>query len=154
MTSHEDGGKWVLLVEDDPDHALLTRRSIEALDERFRVVECAAVEEALAHLSAHVGEPPVATLVDIHLCGESGLDLVSKIRHRADGGRIRIAMLTSVCDETARSEALARSADAFVSKPLTTARARALLQDDVMRWEFADLPSDLSAYRELRRLCS
>lgn len=141
---------WVLLVEDDPDHALLSRRSIEDLGLGIQVIHRSTIGEALKCLDANTDRVPIAAFVDINLCGESGLDLVSLIRCREGGCATRIVMLTCVFDDTARGDALARSADAFVCKPLATARARTLLQENCYRWEIADLPSDLSAYRALR----
>jgi FixJ family two-component response regulator len=58
---------------------------------------------------------PVCLVVDVHLPGLSGLDLLKKLK--AEGQRIPAAVITAYADEQVRAQALEAGAIAFLAKP-------------------------------------
>ena len=104
----------VLVVDDDAAIRMLCRVNLEL--DGYAVVEAASADEARAALSAG---PPDAVLLDVHIGGVSGLELIEAIRAAApDAG---IALLTG----SAEHEALAGAgADAIIAKPFTIEELR------------------------------
>ena len=58
---------------------------------------------------------PACLVVDVHLPGLSGLDLLKKLT--AEGQRIPAAVITAYADEQIRAQALEAGAIAFLAKP-------------------------------------
>jgi DNA-binding response OmpR family regulator len=71
------GVTTVLVVEDDSAMRLLCRVNLEL--ERYRVLEAATLAEARALLAS---EQIDFVLLDVHVAGESGYDLIGPIRER------------------------------------------------------------------------
>ncbi len=103
-------GKSVLLVEDDPDLLLLTRRELEAAG--FQIWPAASAEEAL-DLVARRG-PPHLALIDIVLPGLDGLSLARRLRQE---NGIPVIMLTSVDEEETVAQAIQEFAEDYIRKP-------------------------------------
>jgi DNA-binding response OmpR family regulator len=114
----EQGGKGILVVEDDPALRLLCRVHLEL--EHYRVREAATVEEARA---AVADEPPALVFLDVHL-GMSPCDaLLDELR----GSGIPVVLVSGVADA---GEYEGR-ADGMIAKPFEaetlTAAAKALV---------------------------
>lgn len=143
--------KWMLIVDDDPDHAFLATRTIASHDPAIEVALCATGAEAIETLRAAAGAPPQAIFVDIRLGSESGLDLIGRLRASPGCAHAPIAVLTACATDESRTEALLRDASAYVCKPLTPERLSALLCGTGFHWEMKDLPTNLARYHSLRR---
>jgi DNA-binding response OmpR family regulator len=97
----------VLVVDDEPSLRLLCRVNLEL--EGFRVLEAATLDEARSVLEA---EPPEVVLLDVHISGEDGRDLLEELR--AAESPVKVVMLTGSVDVTlSRFDA----ADRVVVKP-------------------------------------
>jgi DNA-binding response OmpR family regulator len=97
----------VLVVDDEPSLRLLCRVNLEL--EGFRVLEAGTLAEARALLER---EPPEVVLLDVHIAGEDGRDLLEELR--ASESPVKVVMLTGSVDVTlGRFDA----ADQVVVKP-------------------------------------
>jgi len=104
-------GRSALVVDDDPDIALL----IEALldDLGFHVV---VVDNATAAIEAATRQAPDVLLIDVQLPGLSGNAAVFQLRSRGYAGRIVTLSATSTAE--ARDASLRAGADYYLTKPL------------------------------------
>jgi len=104
----------VLVVDDEPAIRLLCRINLEL--DGHRVSEAATLAEAEAALH---GAQFDVVLVDVHLGGADGRDLVAHVRAVAPG--TAIAFLTGSADRTSMENA---GADAVIGKPFTIEELR------------------------------
>jgi DNA-binding response OmpR family regulator len=97
----------VLVVDDEPSLRLLCRVNLEL--EGFRVLEAGTLGDARTLLEQ---EPPDVVLLDVHIGGEDGRDLLEELR--AADSPTKVVMLTGSVDVT-----LGRfgAADEVVVKP-------------------------------------
>ncbi|HEV8686873.1 MAG TPA: response regulator [Gaiellaceae bacterium] len=101
------GVPTVLVVDDEPSLRLLCRVNLEL--DGFRVLEAGTVSAARSLL---LSEPIDVLILDVHIAGEDGRDLLDELR--ATSSPVRIAMLTGSADlRSARFEA----ADRVLAKP-------------------------------------
>jgi CheY-like chemotaxis protein len=144
-------GKWMLVVDDDPDHAFLATRVIAQHDPMIAVEICETGAEAVRVLEMSPDACPLAIFVDIGLHNENGLMLIDRIRKLEGCSRVPIAVLTASANDETRIEALLLEASAYICKPLTAARLQAMLQGQGFHWDMRDLPADLARYHRRRR---
>ncbi|NUP51193.1 MAG: response regulator transcription factor [Catenulispora sp.] len=115
----------LLLVDDDPAVLRGLRR---ALGLSGFAVETAADGEAAMALLERGGVD--AVVLDVSLPGMSGVEVVARLRRRADD--VPVLMLSALDDVADRIAGLAAGADDYVVKPFSTAelelRLRALLR--------------------------
>lgn len=109
MTTHR-----VLIVEDDPDGQALVSHVVEHLNFPFDVVDNA--EQATEKLFVSDSEYG-AVIIDLHLPGQDGFDLLASIREYATGSLICIAVTAYHTSQT-RLNALDAGFNAYFSKPL------------------------------------
>ena len=115
----------ILIVEDEPAHAELTRRAIRKSGNANRIFIVSDGEEAFDYLY-HRGKYedyakyplPGLILLDIKLPGISGIEVLKKIKEDALLKRIPVIMLTT----SERDEDIARSynhyANSYLTKPV------------------------------------
>jgi DNA-binding response OmpR family regulator len=96
----------VLVVEDDPALRLLCTVNLEL--EGHRVLEAPTIGVAREHLEA---EPIDVVLLDVHVGGETGYDLIEPIRDR---GATPIVLMSGTAEVT---QADRERVDAVISKP-------------------------------------
>lgn len=99
----------VLVVEDDVSLRLLCRVNLEL--EGYRVLEAATLREARDALA---GEPVDVVLLDVHVAGQSGLDLLYELDAEED--RPGLALFTG---ESRIDAAVRDRVDAVIAKPFT-----------------------------------
>lgn len=102
----------VLIVDDDPIVRQVIRRSL--LREGFDVLEVADADAAMATLA----QGPIDVVVlDLHLPGTSGLELLPTLReHHPD---VHVLMLTGAATEADRVRGLVSGADDYMVKPFS-----------------------------------
>ncbi len=102
----------VLHVEDNPDHALLIRRSLEREDPELEIVSVATAEEALKNLD----EDGFQVVLSDYLLGAgmNGLDLLRAVRERDP--ELPFILLTGQGNEDVASTALREGADDYIVK--------------------------------------
>lgn len=116
-------GLRVLVVEDDAVNRLVAQEILRAAG--HHVTTAADGLEGLRQ--ATVAEPPFdAVLLDLHMPGLDGTDVLRRVRALSDPQRARVPILLLSADVTpsARARGLAAGADDFLTKPV---EAEALL---------------------------
>jgi two-component system OmpR family response regulator len=96
----------VLVVEDDPALRLLCTVNLEL--DGHRVLQAPTLREAREHLAR---EPVDVVLLDVHVSGEMGYDLIEPIRSR---GGMPIVLMSGTAELTAADR---ERVDAVLSKP-------------------------------------
>jgi DNA-binding NtrC family response regulator len=106
MAEGRGGTATVLVVEDDPALRLLCTVNLEL--EGHRVLEAPTVGAARAQLEA---EDIDVVFLDVHICGESGYDLIDPIRTHCDAP---VVLMSGTAEVTATDR---ERVDAVLSKP-------------------------------------
>lgn len=101
----------VLLIEDDPDQALIVAGFLSRLG--FVVTSCADAEQAITRLEE---ERPEIVLSDINLPAMSGIELLSTIRPRYPD--VAMVMMTAFSSIDQAVSCIRLGADDYVTKPL------------------------------------
>jgi DNA-binding NarL/FixJ family response regulator len=113
-----------LVVEDDPDQALLTIRAFERAKVPAPLPILKSAEEAIQYLSGG-GEfadrdrypLPTIVLLDLGLQRKSGFEVLEWIRSRPEFGRLKVAVLSASTLSEHINRAYESKADAFFTKP-------------------------------------
>jgi carbon storage regulator CsrA len=111
------GMKIVLVIEDDPLHARLIRKSLcSSQGTMVTVAETAKLAlDALAGASNDLVHPDLI-LLDMHLPDSTGLDVLRSIRRDERLRRIPVVMLSCCQEDTVVDECMESGANAFVVK--------------------------------------
>ncbi len=112
--------KTILLIEDNADDEQLVRRALQKNNVMNEVVVACDGEEALALLQPSDGKAPInpdLILLDLHLPGISGLQVLQKIRQDERTKLTPVVIVTSN-ESSGQAEALYQNgANSFVLKP-------------------------------------
>ena len=114
----------IMVVDDDPQANHLLKLLLEL--DGFDVALCPRGEKTLATLQS---EKPDVLLMDVHIAGTDGLDILRQIRLKPDVGNVPVVMYSGMNLEY---ECMAAGANAFVLKPyqqeeLTAALKKAMV---------------------------
>jgi len=130
-----------LLVEDEPDQALLMVRAFHKADVFAPLPLMKSGEETIRYLS---GEPPFQNrvrfplpslvILDVNLPGISGLDVLEWIKSQTSLRGLRVVMLSSSSDPANVNRAYAAGADAFLTKPTSFGALVALVEGLQEHW--------------------
>ena len=115
--------KVILLVEDDPNDVLLTRRALAANQIANRVELARDGAEALVRLFGTgdwSDEPlrPVLILLDLKLPKMDGLEVLRQLRSDARTRRLPVVVLTSSREERDLERSYDLGANSYVVKPV------------------------------------
>ncbi len=104
----------VLLVEDNPDHAALAKKSIESSkDRKYSVIHCSSVEDAIEVLKK--GDKQINMILsDYHLPGKSGLEFLAWLT--SENIQIPFVMMTGAGDEKTAVRAMQGGAYDYIVK--------------------------------------
>jgi two-component system response regulator len=111
----------VLLVEDNPDHALFALKALRAEDPATQVVWAKDGEEALAFLDRghKAAEPtPELILLDIHLPKMNGHQVLRRVKGDEKLRSIPVIMLTTSDSAADLEESYSAGANSYVAKPV------------------------------------
>jgi DNA-binding NtrC family response regulator len=135
------GGPPTILIVDDekPVQELLTNiLSIE----RFKVLTAGNAVEALEILSAN---PVAAVITDVHMPGQSGLDLL--IACKAKYERMPVILITGYSDKYSEDWAVSHGADGYLRKPFKNRELVETVQKALSRYTDRRLPAKPTADR-------
>jgi CheY-like chemotaxis protein len=131
----------LLLVEDNPDHAELVLRCLEAQPIRHRVVHLTDGETTIAYLThrppfeeAGSAPTPHLVLLDLRLPNVDGLDVLRAVKTAPDLRKIPVVVLTSSAAEPDVTGAYAAHVNSYLVKPLDSDRLERMLQDVGRYW--------------------
>ncbi|PLS03423.1 response regulator [Neobacillus cucumis] len=111
-----------VIVEDDPMVAEINRRYLEQIDGIELVAIAGSVEEALPILKENQVD---LILLDIHMPGDNGWSLLSKIRGL--GTEIDVIIITASCDKESIKKGLRFGAVDYLIKPFEFERFQSAL---------------------------
>jgi CheY-like chemotaxis protein len=107
----------ILLAEDDPTMVSLLKTLLKM--EGFDVVALDASSDVAAEVEK---ENPHALFMDVHLGGQSGMQILEKIRSNEKNAGIKIVMTSGL---NMKDECISRGANLFLLKPF--------MPDDLLR---------------------
>ena len=133
--------RGILVVEDNPDHALLVRLAAERVDPSLDVRLCADGREAVDLLS---GAPPYENralhplpdlvLLDLIMPKLDGFAFLDWVRKQPAFKRLPVVVLTSSISPVDEARALHLGASAFYSKPADLGELGEQVRNIVKRW--------------------
>lgn len=116
---------FVLLIEDNPDHAELIIRSVNQVNTSAEIKHIADGEEALMFLKYESVNPdnktnnlPDIILLDLRLPKVDGLDLLKEIKSSEKLRKIPVVVLTSSDAEKDKLRAYNNYVNSYLVKPL------------------------------------
>jgi CheY-like chemotaxis protein len=144
MTSSEknpEGPFVILLVEDNPAHAELVKRSLEGHPVANRIIHITDGETALNYLFRRekFADPaasprPHVVLLDLRLPRVDGLEVLREIRTSAELEKMPVVVLTTSEAEMDAAKAYEYHANSFLVKPLDFDKFLALMGDLGFYW--------------------
>jgi CheY-like chemotaxis protein len=139
----------LLLVEDNPDHAELVLRCLEAQPIRHRVLHLTDGEETIAYLTRRPpfeeeasAPTPHLVLLDLRLPKVDGLDVLRAVKTSPDLRKIPVVVLTSSAAESDVARAYAAHVNSYLVKPLDADRLERMLHDVGRYWLGWNRPPD------------
>ena len=136
----------ILLVEDNPDHALLTVEGLNSNGVLNNVIVVRDGEEALDYLRGtgpyQSENRPGLILLDINLPKVNGLQVLEQIKGDEGLKAIPVVMLTTSEDEREVQEAYALGANSYVVKPVTFRDFVERVRRLEMYWVLVNRPPD------------
>jgi two-component system response regulator len=131
----------ILLVEDNPDDELLTRRALEQNNLCNELVVVHDGEQALDYLfgtgsceGRDTSVMPQVILLDLGLPKVDGLEVLERVRADERTKRLPVVVLTSSAEEQDRVESYVRGANSFVRKPVDFVEFAVAVQSLGMYW--------------------
>jgi CheY-like chemotaxis protein len=106
----------LLLVEDNPDDAALTKMALRETPTRLEIA--ANAQEALDYLFNNVNVAPAVVLLDLRLPDADGLEVLQRIRANDRTSLIPVVILTSSMAPDDLDRAYRAGASSFVRKPI------------------------------------
>lgn len=136
-----EGPFLILLVEDNPAHAELVKRSLEGHEVANRIVHISDGETALNYLfrRGEFADPeksprPHVVLLDLRLPRIDGLEILKEIRTSAELERLPVVVLTTSEAERDAAKAYEYHANSFLVKPLDFDKFFHLMDDLGFYW--------------------
>lgn len=133
--------RTVLVVEDNPDHALLVRLAAERVDPRLDVRVASDGLEALAYIEGkgeygdrRLHPPPRLVILDLVMPRLDGFGVLEWIRSRAGMKDLPVVVLTSSISPRDEARARQLGASAFYTKPADLESLGGQVRDIVTRW--------------------
>ena len=122
-----------LLVEDDPDHATLVRRTLRRDRPDDRLIHTPDGEEAMRLLRRQgehaAAQTPDVVLLDLNLPRRPGFEILDEIKGDPELVGIPVVVMTSSNDAADRQRAYSRHANSYLVKPGDFERFRRMVQD-------------------------
>ncbi|NYF80500.1 response regulator [Granulicella arctica] len=113
-----DGSRLILLVEDDPDHELLTIRALQKSNIVNDVRVAHDGEEALGMLFGPERIQPQVILLDLKLPKVDGLEVLRRIRESDQTRMLPVVILTSSDEERDLVRSYQIGVNSYIRKPV------------------------------------
>ena len=109
---------YILLVEDDPDHADLAVRALEKSGAVDRVVVARDGEQALEHLFGK-HEAPAVVFLDLKLPRMSGFEVLRRIRDNEATRFLPVVVLSSSDEDADLARSYELGVNSYILKPVS-----------------------------------
>lgn len=113
-----DPSKLILLVEDDPDHELLTIRALKRSNIQHDIAIARDGAEAIDLLFGENAVKPVVILLDLKLPKVDGLDVLRRIREDDATRMLPVVILTSSDEERDLVRGYQLGVNSYIRKPV------------------------------------
>jgi CheY-like chemotaxis protein len=113
-----DTSKLILLVEDDPDHEVLTIRALKKSNMLNEVIVARDGEEAIDILCGSNPIKPQVILLDLKLPKLDGLEVLKRIRECDSTRMLPVVVLTSSDEERDVARSYALGVNSYIRKPV------------------------------------
>ena len=113
-----EGDKLILLVEDDPDHELLTIRALNKSNIANSVTVARDGEEAINILFGENPLRPQVILLDLKLPKIDGLEVLRRIRESKSTCTLPVVVLTSSDEERDLVRSYQLGVNSYIRKPV------------------------------------
>ncbi len=113
-----DVGRLILLVEDDPDHELLTIRALKKSDIANHIKVAHDGEEAIDLLFGPTPIRPQVILLDLKLPKIDGLEVLRRIRGSDSTRMLPVVVLTSSDEERDVVRSYQIGVNSYIRKPV------------------------------------
>jgi DNA-binding response OmpR family regulator len=113
-----EAAKRILLVEDDPDHELLTIRALKRSNIANDVTVARDGEEAISLLFSEDAMLPQVVLLDLKLPKVDGLEVLRRIRESALTRMLPVVVLTSSDEERDLVRSYQLGVNSYIRKPV------------------------------------
>jgi DNA-binding response OmpR family regulator len=110
--------RLILLVEDDPDHEMLTIRALKKSNIANEVKVARDGEEALAMLFGEGAVRPQLVLLDLKLPKVEGLEVLRRIREDDNTRMLPVVVLTSSDEERDVVRSYKLGVNSYIRKPV------------------------------------
>ena len=114
----EPAKKTILLVEDDPDHELLTIRALKKSNIVNEVTIARDGEEAINYLFGENPIRPQVILLDLKLPKVEGLEVLRRIRESDQTKMLPVVVLTSSDEERDVVRSYSLGVNSYIRKPV------------------------------------
>jgi DNA-binding response OmpR family regulator len=111
-------GKLILLVEDDPDHELLTIRALKKSNIANDIRVARDGEEAINLLLGEEGLRPQLILLDLKLPKVEGLEVLRRLRENESTRMLPVVVLTSSDEERDLVRSYQIGVNSYIRKPV------------------------------------
>jgi DNA-binding response OmpR family regulator len=118
MSEMTDSSKLILLVEDDPDHELLTIRALKKSNIANDVRVARDGEEAINLLLGDDPIRPQVILLDLKLPKIEGLEVLRRIRESESTRMLPVVVLTSSDEERDVVRSYQLGVNSYIRKPV------------------------------------
>jgi CheY-like chemotaxis protein len=116
--------KRILIVDDSRTTIEVVKVHLMNQSYRFQTASDATIALATALL-----DPPHLIISDMVMPGMTGIELCKQIRAERQLWRIPFVVVTAAKDEVLKRDAFAAGVDAFVRKPIDSARLQSLVTE-------------------------
>jgi two-component system, response regulator len=134
-------GKYVLLVEDNPDEVVLTERAFQRCQISYKLVIVNDGREALNFLFSpgkysgwDSDGKPTLILLDLNLPLVSGLQVLKAIRSTEKTSKVPVLVLTSSSEDKDQAECYRLGANEYIRKPTGFSQFVGVIQQMKSRW--------------------
>lgn len=131
----------ILLVEDDPAHAVLVQRHIEPIQAANRIIHVEDGQAALDYLNRENGyadeaanPQPHLILLDLRLPKVDGLEVLERVKRNAALKHIPVVVLTTSDAESDIAKSYIRGASSYLVKPVNFEKFATLMKSFGFYW--------------------
>ncbi|MFL6715270.1 MAG: response regulator [Burkholderiaceae bacterium] len=125
ISPHPAGAPVILLVEDNPDDVLLTRRAVKKAGLQASLAVVGDGDAAVSYLQGdgayadrHAFPLPALVLLDLKLPRRSGLEVLQWMRSRPVLALIPVVVLTSSAEDADIRQAYESGTNSYLQKPV------------------------------------